>query len=277
MIDETIKSILKQETDIPYEVIVVGMDNWQLVKKFPEVKFIETHKPVGAATARNIGIKNSETEWLLFIDSDCIAQIDWIKTFSNNFEEGWKVIGGGVQSPENPFWVLVYNLSMLHGNLDSDDKRVAEFLPTLNLAVHRSVISKVGLMNEKLMRGQDIEWTVRMTMAGYKLLFNPQAKVEHYPIRKDFQTLRDFNLKSGYYMISVRYNYPEIFHMPKILKNPNIWNILSPLIASAATVNIFLTSKKVRQHFKTLPFIYLLKLSWCQGAGQGLKVIKDNV
>ena len=56
IIDRTIQSILNQETDHTYEIIVVGMDKFGLVEKFPEVNFIKTPAPVGAAEARNIGI-----------------------------------------------------------------------------------------------------------------------------------------------------------------------------------------------------------------------------
>ena len=37
IIDKTIESVIKQETSAPYEIIVVGMDKWNLVKKYPEL------------------------------------------------------------------------------------------------------------------------------------------------------------------------------------------------------------------------------------------------
>jgi GT2 family glycosyltransferase len=270
MIDQTIESVLKQETDIPYEIIVVGMDKWNLVEQFSEVKFIQTPAPVGAAEARNIGIKDAQGEWLLFIDSDCIAQPGWINAFVDNFTKGHKVIGGGIRTPQEPLLVLIYNLSMLHGNLVSDKKREVQFLPTLNLAVHREVIDKIGLMDEALLRGQDVDWTARMTLAGYKLLFDPMAAIEHHPKRQGLKTLREYNRRSGYYMIRVRHRYPEIFHMPKLLKLPIIWRVFSPLIAGATTLKILINSREVRKHIKTLPYIYLLKLSWCKGAAESL-------
>lgn len=276
IIDKTIESVIEQETSAPYEIIVVGMDKWNLVKKYPEVKFIETTSPVGAAAARNIGIKNATGEWLFFIDSDCIALNGWLETLRNDFNNGWKVVGGGTQSPQEPFWALVYNLSMLHGNLTSDKRRIAKFLPTLNLGVHREVVEKIGLMDETLMRGQDVDWTVRMTLAGYRLLFNPLVKVEHQPLHNDLKSLREMNSKSGYYMINIRHKFPEIFTMPKILRKSQVWTIFAPLIAAVTTFKIFLSSKEVRNHLRTIPYIYLLKLSWCRGAARGLKAFATD-
>lgn len=276
IIDKVLRSVISQPNDLSYEIIVVGKDKYNLVKEFPDVHFIDTGRPVGASTARNIGIKHAKGEWLFFIDADCIAQPGWLTTLSRAMAEGWKVVGGGVSTPEEPFWRLVYNLSMFYGELTSREEKVRKFMPTLNLAVHKEVIQNVGLMDESLPRGQDIDWTSRMTLAGYDLLFKPAASVEHLPERKDFRTLRKFVYKSGYYMIRVRRRYPEIFKTPELLQRPLAWRLLGPFIALYITIKIFLQSSEVRQHLKILPFIYLQKLSWCYGAAKSLKELYNN-
>jgi len=124
IIDQTVESVLGQDTDLTFEVIVVGMDKYNLVEKYAKVHFIQTPQPVGAAEARNIGIRAAQGEWLLFIDSDCIAQPGWIETFTSAFNDGWQVVGGGVTSPKEPFWLLVYNLSMFYGELASQKRKV---------------------------------------------------------------------------------------------------------------------------------------------------------
>lgn len=231
IVDQTLESVLVQEIDLPYEVIVVGQDKYNLVERYKEVQFIQTPEPVGAAEARNIGIRQARGEWLFFIDSDCIAQPGWMRAFVEEFEDGWQVVGGGVITPEEPFWLMVYNLSMFYGELASQPRRIRKFMPTLNLAVHRNVIKEVGLLNEDLPRGQDIEWTSRMTLAGVILLFKPEASIQHIPKRKDLESLREYVRKSGYYMIQVRNHYPEIFNTLSILKYPLIWRLLAPFIA----------------------------------------------
>lgn len=273
IVDRTIKSVLAQETVYAFEVIVVGQDKFNLVRQFPQVQFIETPSPVGAAEARNIGIRRALGDWLFFIDSDCIAQPGWMHSMAAEFNQGRKVVGGGVISPEEPFWLLVYNLSMFYGELASQPSRERKFVPTLNLAVHREVIDTVGFMDEGLPRGQDIEWTSRMTQAGFRILFKSDAAIQHLPTRKDLKTLREYVRKSGYYMIRVRLRNPQIFKMPKLLKQPIIWEVFAPLIAGYITLKIFLQTKEVRQHIRILPYIYLQKLSWCYGAAESLRAI----
>lgn len=271
IVDKTIESVLSQKTDYSVEVIVVGMDKFGLVEKFENVIFKETPKPIGAAEARNIGIREAQGNWLLFIDSDCIANQGWINSFVESFLDGWKVIGGGVRSPEEPFWRLVYNLSMFHEQLVSKKRKQRSFLPTLNLAVQRTVIENVGYLDESLIRGQDVDWTARMGLAGYRLLFDPAAAIVHYPERNDLETLKRYFFRSGQFMIKVRYKYPKIFHMPAIFKHALMWRVFGPVIAAWTSLKILFRTKEVQQHLKTLPYIYLLKLSWCYGAAESLQ------
>lgn len=276
MIDQTIESVLAQKTDRPFEIIVVGMDKWDLVEKYPQVKFIKTEHPVGAAEARNTGIKVAQGEWLIFIDSDCIADENWIENLVHAFNQGWLVVGGGVKTPLKPFFILVYNLSMFHAQLSTQERKTVKFLPTLNLAVKREVVEKVGTLDEMLLRGQDVDWTARMSLAGYDLLFEPQAAILHIPARTDLPTLRDYFHKSGYYMIQVRHRYPQIFKTTAIFKQVWFYRWFAPVIAAMTTFKIMLHSKEVRMHYKTIPYIFLLKLSWCYGAAASLNERKEG-
>lgn len=276
MIDQTLTSIFGQKTEREFEVIVVGQDKWNLVTQFPDVKFILTPNPVNAAVARNIGIREAMGEWFFFIDSDCVASENWMETYLSSENNNWKVIGGGIKTTNEPYWQLVYNLSMFHAQLASQSRAEKRFLPTLNLAVHRTVIDKCGGMDENLTRGQDIDWTVRMSKAGYKLLFDPNASITHYPARNDLITLRRYFQDSGYYMIQVRSRYPEIYHMTSLLKHAWPWRMFAGFIAAWTTLRIFLTSKEVQGYHKTFYHMWILKKSWCYGAADGIEEMRKN-
>ncbi len=79
IIDRTIRSILAQETEHTFEIIVVGMDKYNLVAQFPEVRFIQTDKPVPTGIARNMGAKKAIGEIVIFIDADCLAEPNWME------------------------------------------------------------------------------------------------------------------------------------------------------------------------------------------------------
>lgn len=276
LVDQTIESVLTQLAEIPSEMIVVGMDKFDLVRQFPQVQFIETPQPVGASEARNLGIKAAQGSNLVFIDSDCVALPGWIAALQADFDAGWQVTGGSIQTPGKNFWQDVYNLTMFHEQLPSQPRSEHPYLGTLNLAVSRKVIDEIGLLNESLLRGQDIEWTSRMTQAGFSLLFDPEARIEHHPQRFDFEAVRKDNYRSGYYMIDVRYRHPEIFHMPSLMKQIWIWRFFKPVIAAGTTLKIFLRTKEVRQRAAILPWIYRIKAAWCDGAHDRLKAMHDE-
>mgnify|MGYP000862296174 CR=1 FL=1 len=276
VIDQTIKSLLTQPRIEECEIIVVGMDKYGLVENFPEVKFIKTPAPVGAAEARNIGIREAIGDTFIFIDSDCVAETGWLDAYYADFAEGWQVIGGGVKSPTDNFWQLVYNLSMFHEQLWTQPRCEHKYLATLNLAMTREVIEEVGPLNEAFMRGQDIEWTSRMTRAGIRLLFDPAAVIVHQPSRFTFEAVRRDNYRSGYYMIEVRYEHPEIFHMSPILQSSIIWRIFKPLIAAWTTLKIVIKTREVRRNPRIIPHVFRLKAAWCDGAADRLEG-KENV
>jgi hypothetical protein len=77
-------------------------------------------------------------------------------------------------------------------------------------------------------------------------------------------------------MIRVRHKYPEIFHMPAILKEPLVWEVLAPFIAAYITLKIILKTKEVRKHLGIVPYMYLQKVSWCYGAAESLREMGKN-
>lgn len=72
-IDRAIKSIIKQ-TFHDYEIIVINdnsRDNTsECVKKYKQVKLIENKEQLKAGGSRNVGIENSQGEYIIFLDAD---------------------------------------------------------------------------------------------------------------------------------------------------------------------------------------------------------------
>lgn len=77
---ECIKSILRSEIKMSYEIIVVDNDSKnqetvvsQIKSAFPGIKLIANKKNVGFAAANNIGIKYAQGKVLLFLNPDIIV------------------------------------------------------------------------------------------------------------------------------------------------------------------------------------------------------------
>ncbi len=91
-------ALLEQDAPFAYEVIVVdsSQDETPAIvrREFPDVQLIHLAERAGPETARNRGAEQARGEILAFIDSDCMAQPDWLRRLVARVEEGYDAIGG---------------------------------------------------------------------------------------------------------------------------------------------------------------------------------------
>lgn len=165
-----------------YEVIVVDNNSTDsttaIIKKFP-VRYIHEAHP-GSYRARNAGLKAAQGESMVFTDSDCSVDINWLseidKLFSNDKIDGVMGYAGG----NNGNIIACYEQRMYEDNISefinsTDLKRI----DTRNFAVKRNVIAKIGHFNEALQFGGDMEYGARAHEAGLKFVFSNSVIISH--------------------------------------------------------------------------------------------------
>ncbi len=272
LLGQVLDALLAQEQIEGAEIIVVGQALPGDEECYADrVHFEHTPAPVNAAVARNIGIRLAQGEYLLFVDSDCIVQPGWLREMHAQLDAGWDVVGGGVRTETNHYWPLVYNLSMFHEFLWTQPQREANFLPTLNLAVKREGIQKVGLLDETLARSQDLDWTMRMKAAGLRILFDPRATLLHSPVVNGFRSIWRQNRRGGFFAVQVRLSHGKSGFQNNLMKQAWFWLFGSPFISLFITGKILVKTPGFWRYLHTLPFVYLTKVAWCLGAGGGVK------
>ena len=78
-VEKTIQSVIEENTKLNLEIIVVDdngentenqLNTEKTIKKFNEIKYIKNFKNMGANYSRNVGIKNSQHEYIAFLDDD---------------------------------------------------------------------------------------------------------------------------------------------------------------------------------------------------------------
>lgn len=277
LIGEVIEAVKNQKISCNKEIIIIGKDKWKILQNFSEdIKFIETIQPVSAAKARNIGLKESKGDLLVFIDADCIAQENWLSNLVYTINEGFKVVGGGVTYRKENFLSSVYNIAMLHEFFDTKKREIKNYLPTLNLAIKREVVNKIGYLNEEFLRCEDLEWTLRMKQSGYKLLFEPSAIILHKPFHSSFKSLGDTFFEDGFFSIQNRFRFSNIYEMPNILRYAIVWKFFSLIISTYSTIKIYFKTRQFRENIRAFPHIFILKFYWCLGAAKGIKYMKNK-
>lgn len=270
LIGQVVTAVTQQaDIDQVAEIVVVGKDEAGLLPANGLARLIDTGKPVSPSEARNWGIRETAADILIFLDSDCLPQPDWLAAHLTAHRAGHSVVGGGVLPQGENYWHLSYNLTLFHETFSTAEAGMRPYFPTLNLSVAREVIDAVGLLNPLLKRGQDVEWTTRMRQQGYQPYFCPEAAVYHAHNRISLTAVWRDCARSGYYMRQIRLQHPEMLSAPGMLRYRGVVLGLSPLIATWATWRIVRERPSTfARHWRTLPAIYLTKIAWCWGASR---------
>lgn len=187
-LDNCIKSLLNLEyPEEKYEIIVVdgnSTDNTvEIAKKYP-VKLLHEKAQRGDA-ARNLGIENASGEIVAFTDADCVVDKEWLKQLVKHFKDKTPAGVGGEILAYNPK-TLVERYSDKSGILSQKSFLNSEFvglkmpfIATANAAYKKEILNEIGLFDDSLLTGGDIDLAWRITSKGYKIVYEPKALVFH--------------------------------------------------------------------------------------------------
>ncbi|MBM3320117.1 MAG: glycosyltransferase [Candidatus Eisenbacteria bacterium] len=164
----------------------------------------------GPAAARNAGWRAAGGETILFTDADCIPCADWAARLVNLLGEERAGAAGGSYDIANPESLLARcvqeEIALRHRRM----KRNVRFLGSYNLAVRRRVLEETGGFDESYRRasGEDNDLSYRIRKRGYRLLFDPEARVRHvHPERLGRYLLEQ--ARHGYWRMKLYRDHPE--------------------------------------------------------------------
>lgn len=267
-IDRTIEALEHQAFDrTQYEVIVVGMDQYNRVYTSDLVRFDRSDCPLSPAAARNRGAAQARGDIIVFTDADCVAHPDWLAVLAERFaDSSVNVVGGGVAFEPRGYWTIADSISSFHDYLASLPSGERQLLASLNLAIRRQVFMEVGGFDERRPIGEDSDLSIRLRRQGYVLYFESRAVVRHLPLRNRPVDLLRHGYYYGKYSIKVDPRYATEKGLPSILRTRLGLVFGAPIIAAGVTMRIFKLDRQLWQHWYTMPAIFAAKLAWCLGA-----------
>jgi GT2 family glycosyltransferase len=182
---ECLGALGRQTYQERFEVIVVDNNSDEpigdLTAQFSFARVVHEPKP-GSYAARNRGIDASRGELLGFTDADCLPAADWVErgvTAVRRLSEGG-MIGGRIdltsRDPERPTAAELYD-----SVLGFPQKSFVGwgFAATANLFTTRRTVARVGLFDETLMSGGDMEWGYRLRAQGLAQEYADDVRVCH--------------------------------------------------------------------------------------------------
>lgn len=229
-----------------YEIIVVddgSTDNTAKVAQGHAILYFHQSN-AGPAAARNLGVARASGAIILFTDSDCVPNHDWLEQMTAPF------VDPGISGVKGAYWTAQKALIARFAQMEFEDRYdllqtspCIDLIATYSAAFRRHVFLDVGGFDTRFPRAnnEDTEFSYRLTKAGYRLVFNPKARVRHIHPATLRQYLR-VKFWRGYWRMIVYRLYPQ-----KALKDA-----YTPIALKLQTVFMTLS----------LPYCMLASLDW---------------
>jgi GT2 family glycosyltransferase len=212
-VEQCLQSVFKASTNISCEVIVVDNNSKDgsvemISQKFPQVSIIANKENPGFSKANNQAIANAKGEYILLLNPDTLVSentfdicIAYMQKHANCGALGCKMIDGtGQILPESKrgfpkistsFFKLtgLYKLFPTHkiinhyylGDKSYNENCEAEILTGAFFFMRKLAQEKVGLLDESFfMYGEDIDYSYRFILAGYKIAYIADTQIIHY-------------------------------------------------------------------------------------------------
>lgn len=182
----------------------------------------------GPGQARNYGAEQSDSDYLIILDSDCILPEGYLAAIENELQESPADAFGGPDRAHCDFTPIqkAINYSMTSffttGGIRGGKKKMDKFYPrSFNMGIRREVYKALeGFSNMRF--GEDIDFSIRIFKGGYQCRLFPDAWVYHKrrtDLKKFFKQVHN----SGIARINLYKKYPDSLKLVHLL--PGIFTL----------------------------------------------------
>ncbi len=177
-------------------------------EEFPDVHIIANHDNVGFAKANNMALAQCDGDIILLLNPDTIVEADTFVRCAEFMREHSdcgglcvKMVDGegrylkeskrGFPTPEASFYKISGLIRLFPrsrriaayymGHLSDDEVNEIEIMPGAFMMFRREVYGRIGGLDESyFMYGEDIDFSWRIHLAGWKNYYLPQTRIIHY-------------------------------------------------------------------------------------------------
>jgi len=202
--------------DLSFEVIIVDnasqdstkVEIEEYQKNIPQLRYIRNDVNLGFAKACNIGIKNSNSKYIVLLNNDTLPTALWLETLVHTLDNNSKIgIGGSfLLFPETELIQhsgidigsyldvnVVKPIFPFHTNQychrTSISKKTSFEVPAVTgacMILRKKMIETIGLFDENFLNGcEDVDYCIRAKEAGFSIVMVPESIVFHYEGRTE--------------------------------------------------------------------------------------------
>ncbi|MDP6670676.1 MAG: glycosyltransferase [archaeon] len=179
-------SALQAQTFKDFEVIVIDDGSKdqtaEIAAGFKGVKLLK-QKNAGPATARNNGAKQAKGKIIVFLDSDCVAEKNWLEEMLAPLENS-EIAGvqGTYKNKQKELIARFTHLEIEKRHSKMAKQEFIDFIGSYSAAYRKKVFDEMNGFDTSfpMASGEDTDLSFRINKAGYKMVFNQHAAVYHF-------------------------------------------------------------------------------------------------
>jgi len=147
---------------------------------------------------KNIGIKESTGDAIVFLDDDTQVTDDWLSELVRSLKHS-DIVAGWSPNPNGN------DMPRVSINVKGQDIT----FPSCNIAYKKKVLRKVGFFDADMVTAEDIDFNYRCIQNGFTIGYNSKMKVFHYH-RSTFKGFAKQAFWNGYGRKQLNDKHPEL-------------------------------------------------------------------
>jgi glycosyltransferase involved in cell wall biosynthesis len=223
-----LKALSEQDYGGAFEVVVVDDGSTdstpEVASGFKNVRLIRQEN-AGPAAARNKGAQEAKGDIILFTDSDCAPEGDWVSQIVRSFEEEPDISGvkGRYKTRQKELVARFVQLEYEDKYDYMERHRYIDFIDTYSAGFKKEVFLRMQGYDPEfpVACAEDVELSYRMSRQGHKMVFNPRAVVDHIHPNRLWDYLKKKYKFAYWRMLAVKKNPDKLVkdtHTPQLMK-----------------------------------------------------------
>lgn len=215
---QCLDSLYQHEGNVKFETVVVQTGHKKNLEfqlsKYKNLSLVYSSELFYPGKARNIGVQKAKSNFLAFIDADCMLCSNWVNIAFSSMLQGWNIVLGPILNEDifKPIASVDNLLQFVDFQKTRPSKNISHF-PGTNFIITRKLFQEAGGFRDDLKAGEDVIFSQQaIKLVEGKILFNKNLIVKHVG-RNTFAGFINHQKSFGYYrgFLSLKINSLKIF------------------------------------------------------------------